>query len=277
MTLYYEGSDGTIIDFMSGDLSAQNPETLAENSWKYSSISGINGGRIKKFYKEAQEATLNVEVFCDNKDDFDALMYKMHKTFERDLRRMTPGKLWWNGFYKEVFAVANSYEEFEELFESVQKEITFVSIYPYWIKETKHVFFPATNEEDHTGFDYPHDYLFDYGVSDHTKAIVNDCIEAANFQIAFYGPFTNPHVIVGGNIYRINTTLGIGERAVVDSRTKKITQISPIGEATNIFHLRDRNNYIFTKIPEGTLPVAKPKELAVEVMIYDERGEPDWI
>jgi hypothetical protein len=72
-------------------------------------------------------------------------------------------------------------------------------------------------------------------------------------------------------------TLSQGERAVVDSRTKKITQYSAIGEETNIFHLRDRANYIFTKIPEGIMPVTKPATLSVEIVLYDERGEPDWI
>ena len=277
MTLYYEGSDGTIIDFMGGDLAAQNVETLAANSWKYASISGINGGRIKKFHKDAQEAELLVTVLSDNKDDFDATMYQMHRTFERDIRRMTPGKLWWNGFYKEVYAIDNDYEDFEELFESVQKTITFVSIYPYWIKSLSYMFFPEMDTDELTGYDYPHDYMFDYGISNYSKVVPNDCIETANFRIKFFGPYTNPYVIIGENTYKINTALVAGESAVIDSRTKKIEKISIIGKHTNIFNLRDREHYIFTEIAEGNNLVVRPKSLAVEITIYDERGEPDWI
>jgi len=278
MTLYYEGSDGTIIDFMSGDLSAQNVESLAENSWKYSSISGVNGVRIKKFYKEAQEASLELSVLSDNKDDFDRVMYQMHQTFDRDIRRMTPGRLWWNGFYKEVFAINSNYEEFEELFESVQKTVTFVSSYPYWVKEMEYKMFPSEDQGDDTGHDFPFDYMIDYGISRYTKAIDNNCINESNFRIRFFGPCTTPQVGIGDNVYRINVTLGAGEYATIDSRTKKITLTSAIGEETNIFHLRDRDNYIFTKIPAGTsIPITKTMTLAVEIMIYDERGEPDWI
>ena len=279
MTLYYEGSDGTIIDFMSGDLSAQKPETLASNSWEYTSISGVNGGRIKKFYKDVQEAELEVEVFSETKEEFDAIMYQMHRTFDRDIKRMTPGRLWWNGFYKEVFAMENSYEDFEELFESVTKKITFVSVNPYWIKVTDHKFFPSQSEEEDepTGFDYPFDYMIDYGISNVSQFFENEALESANFEIKFYGPCYNPYITIGDNTYRLFVTLTEGERAVIDSRTKKITQVSIIGEETNIFHLRDRENYIFEKIPEGLLPVTKPPGLSAEIVLYDERGEPDWI
>ena len=55
MTLYYEGSDGSIIDFMKYPVFAQSPETLTDNKWSYSTISGVNGlGRVKRFYKENQ-------------------------------------------------------------------------------------------------------------------------------------------------------------------------------------------------------------------------------
>lgn len=278
MTLYYESSDGTIIDFLSGDLSAQKPEKLAENSWEYTSISSVNGGHIKKFYKDVQEAKLDVEVFADTKEEFNATMQRMHRTFDRDIKRMTPGRLWWNEYYKEVFAVENSYDDFEELFESVQKTITFVSVYPYWIKTTGYKFFPGQEEEEEpTGYDYPHDYMFDYGISNLSNLLENTALEEANFRLIFYGPCYNPYITIGDNTYRLMATLAQGERAVIDSRTKKITQYSAIGEETNIFHLRDRANYIFTKIPEGTMPVTKPATLSVEIVLYDERGEPDWI
>ena len=278
MTLYYECSDGTIIDLMGGDIVAQKPETLASNSWEYTSISGVGGiGKIKSFYKDTQEAKLLVAILADNKDSFNAILYQMHKCFDRDIRSAKPGKLWWNSFYKEVFAIDNDYEEFEELFESVEKTITFVSVYPYWVRETKYVFFPAEIEEEHTGFDYMFDYMFDYGISGYSKVITNECIEASNFKIRFYGPFQNPYITIGENTYRLTATLASGEHATIDSKTKKITQVSAIGEETNIFNLRDRKHYIFTKIPEGSMPVTKPKSLGVEIMVYDERGEPDWI
>lgn len=82
---------------------------------------------------------------------------------------------------------------------------------------------------------------------------------------------------IGGNIYGLETTLKDGEYATVNSITKKIRQYSVTGEETNIFDKRDRENNIFQKMPEGTLPVLRSKDMQVDITLYDERGEPEWI
>lgn len=276
MNLYYEGSDGTIIDFMSGPLAAQDPESLATSKWSYSTISGVNGlGKVKRFWKDTEEAQLKVSVLADNVEEFNAAMYEMHRTFDRDIRQMKPGKLWWNDFYKEVFAVETGHESFEELMESVQKTIRFISVYPYWIKRSLFQYLSYTGSQG--SLDYPMDYGFDYDQSEYIETITNDCIDAANFEIIFYGPCSDPDVTVGNHNYALYVTLAAGEYAVIDSKTKKITKYSITGEAENVFHLRDKDNYIFERIPEGNAAILRSKDLAVDISIFDERGEPDWI
>lgn len=276
MNLYYEGSDGTIIDFMSGPLAAQEPETLASSKWSYSTISGVNGlGKVKRFWKDTEEAKLKVMVLADNVEEFNSVMYQMHRTFDRDIRQLKPGKLWWNGFYKEVFAVATENGAFEELMESVERTISFISVYPYWIRKSTFQYLSYTGV---TGtLDYPLDYGFDYDQSEVIETITNDCIDAANFEIIFHGPCIDPDVTVGEHNYALYVTLGDGEYAVIDSKTKKITKYSIIGEPENIFHLRGKENYIFEKIPEGNTTILRSKDLGVDISIFDERGEPDWI
>ena len=136
MTLYYEGSDGSIIDFMKYPVFAQSPETLTDNKWSYSTISGVNGlGRVKRFFKDTQEASLKLSIMAEDAEAFNKVMYDIHRTFDRDIRQLKPGKLWWNGFYKEVFAVETSNDDFEELFEAVEREVRFISVYPYWVRK----------------------------------------------------------------------------------------------------------------------------------------------
>lgn len=105
----------------------------------------------------------------------------------------------------------------------------------------------------------------------------NKCIGEANFELIFYGAAVDPQITIGGNVYGLETTLKEGEYATVNSITKKIRQYSITGEETNIFDRRDRENNIFQKIPEGTLAVLRSKEMQVDVTLYDERGEPEWI
>lgn len=276
MTLYYEGSDGSIIDFMSHPVYAQSPETLTANKWNYSTISGVNGlGRVKRFYKDTQEASLKLSIMTDTADEFNKVMYDIHRIFDRDVRQLKPGKLWWNGFYKEVFAVETSNNEFDELFESVERDVTFISVYPYWVKTHRYQYLDLSHNSG--SLDYDFDYNFDYDMEELIEVIENNCIDKANFELKFYGPAQNPSVLVGDHQYELLTELEEGEYAVVNSLTKKITQYDIYGNAENIFHLRSRDSYIFEMIPEGTTTISRDKTLKVDITLFDERGEPEWI
>lgn len=277
MTLYYEGSDGSIIDFMGKNIFAQNPESLTKNSWSYSTISGVNGlGKIKKFYKEIQESQLQLSIMADAKKEFDEIMYNIHRVFDRDIRRLKPGKLWWNGFYKEVFAVTTEQDEFDELFESIERKVTFLSTYDYWIKKNTYQYVDMSDLS--AALDYPYDFNeFDYDREEFIEVIDNNCIDKANFEIKFYGPCSDPSVTVGNHLYEVNTTLSESEYITINSIIKKIYKYDIYGNRESILHLRNRDSYIFEPIPEGRTAVLRNKDLKVDITIFDERGEPDWI
>lgn len=280
MELYYEGSDGSIINFMSHPIFAQSPETLTENKWSYSTISGVNGlGRVKRFFKDTQEADLTLSIMTETAEEFNEVMYRIHRIFDRDIRQLKPGRLWWNGFYKEVFAVETSNDDFEELFEAVERSVKFISVYPYWVR--KQTFQYLDLSESVGSLDYDDSVLdyddFDYDLEELIEVIENDCIDKANFEIVFYGPAQNPSVTIGEHDYELLTDLEAGEYAVVNSLTKKITQYDEYGTPENIFHLRSRESYIFEPIPEGVTTVSRDKSQKVDITIFDERGEPEWI
>lgn len=279
--IYYECSDGTKISFTSDIISVDQPESLARNQWNYAAITGVGGiARIKRFYKEAQEAELTLEILADDAAQYNRVMEQMHTCFERDVRTMTPGKLWWGDFYKEIYVAEAEYDDFEELLESVKKKITVVSTSPYWTREKRFSFY--AREEIQGLLDYPWDYGptdggFDYDGAGSAEYLRNNSIYDSRFQIIFYGPCINPQIYIDGHSYTLYTTLTDGETAVIDSRTKKITRYTRSGQRDNIFSTRGKTDYIFREIPTGRLPVTKADDLAVDVVIYDERGEPTWI
>ena len=281
MTLYYEGSDGSKINLMGDGIYAQNPEALTTNEWKYSTISGSSGlARVKRFYKDAKELPLTVGIMADSAEEFNEMMYNMHRIFDRDVRRRKPGKLWWNDWYRQVFAVETSQESFEELFESVDRDITFLSIGSYWVREVVRKYESGsgagTGGLDY-GLDYGFDYDHDYGVDETAEAVENPCIDAANFELRFYGPVVNPAVTIGDHVYEVLDTLSAGEYITVNSITKKILKYDQYGAEINVFHLRGRDDYIFQKIPEGMNTITRSRDNAMDITIYDERGEPEWI
>ena len=281
MTLYYEGSDGSKVNLMGDGIYAQNPETLTQNTWEYSTMSGSSGlARVKRFYKDAKELPLTVGIMAENAEEFNTMMYNMHRIFDRDVRRLKPGKLWWNDWCKEVFAVDTSNDSFEELFESVDRDIKFLAVGSYWVRKVVRKYEAGTGtgtDRLDYGLDYGFDYDHDYGVEDTVEIIENNCIDAANFELRFYGPVANPSVSISGHVYEVFDTLSEGEYIIVNSLTKKILKYDQYGNETNVFHLRGRDDYIFQKIPEGMNTVTRSGANALDITIYDERGEPEWI
>lgn len=277
MTLYYEGSDGSKIDLMGNGIYAQNPESLTANEWKYSTISSVNGvGRVKRFYKDTQESSVTLGIMAGSAEKFNEIMYRLHRTFDRDIRRMKPGKLWWNDWYKEVFAVETSNDEFEELYESVDREVTFISVYPYWVRRITHRYEIGVGTQE-SGIDYEYDFDFDYGMEEITEVVKNDCIDAANFEMTIYGPVVNPSVTIGGHEYEVFVSLGSDDKLTINSLTKKVMKYDLYGNEENVFHLRNKESYIFEKIPEGDKFLTRSKEHMLDITIFDERGEPEWI
>lgn len=274
--LYYEAADGQILNLMSDGIYTQDPENLTQNIWKYTTISGVNGlARVKKFYKDIQTAKLTLSIMAENEEQFNEIMYSMHRIFDKDVRMLTPGRIWWGNFYKEGFIFSTQNSDYEELFESIEHEVEFISTNPYWIhKETFQYFSVSTG----TGtLDYPRDYGYDYDRSELVEIIENDCISEANFELIFYGPAANPTVTIGGQYYGLETELLEGEYAVINSITKKIRQYSITGQETNIFDKRDRDGDVFAKIPQGTALVMRDRKQKMDITLYDERGEPVWI
>lgn len=280
MVLYYQCSDGTKIDFMNNKVTAQSPETLLEQKWGYKTISGVNGlGRVKSFYKDATERKLTLDILADDRIEFNAIMENLHKHFELDVRRLTPGRIYWNDYYKECFIFETSPSDFDENFESVVQNLTVLSVYDYWIKETVFNYKESSTDNESVGLDFPFDYSgFDYMLSETIEVLKNDCINAANFELIFFGPCSNPSVIINGHEYElIDLELEEGEYAKVNSLTKKIKKLSAIGEEENIFHLRNTDSYIFEPIAAGTVSVVRAKNLHIAITMFDERGEPIWI
>lgn len=279
MKLFYQSSDGSVVDFMSEYISAQEPETLAGSSWKYTTIAGVNDiNKISRFYKETQENKLKLQILADDADSFSAIMDKMHRIFDRDVRRLTPGKLWWGDWYKECFVVETDHSDYDELLDYVETQVTFVSTYSYWIKSTTFSFIATTQVSGQLDYDASLDYDdFDYDRPGTAETVENKSVNECNFRITFFGPCSTPSITIAGHVYMISCTLAAREWAIIDSKSKKVMMYSANGTETNIFHLRGRDDYVFQKIPEGMLPITRLPELGVDITLYDERGEPEWI
>ena len=124
------------------------------------------------------------------------------------------------------------------------------------------------------GYDYGG---YDYGQAEVIEVLSVDTVAGANFEMTIFGPISQPTIIIGDHKYGMDADIAAGEYAVINTISKTIKKYDQYGREENIYHTRARDSYIFEKLPTGALRILKAKELAFDVIVYDERGEPEWI
>lgn len=157
-------------------------------------------------------------------------------------------------------------------------DLTLTSDYPVWTKQTEYNYTPVTvTETDSEYLDFGSlDFPYDYCRASVARKLSNGSLAEANFKLQIFGAANNPAVTIGDHTYRVNCTLEAGQHLIVDSRTKKIYIANNDGSTVNAFNLRDRESYIFQKIPAGEHPVSLNGSFVFNVFLFEERSEPKW-
>ena len=100
----------------------------------------------------------------------------------------------------------------------------------------------------------------------------------ANFRLIIYGYASNPTLHIGGHEYSVNVEVDDGEYLTIDSVAKTIFLTRNNGEKVNCFNLRNKDSYIFEKIPAGDNAITSPNDqIYFDITLLDERSEPKWI
>ena len=97
-----------------------------------------------------------------------------------------------------------------------------------------------------------------------------------NFRMNIYGPCINPQITIGGHVYEVAKEFEANEYLTIDSIAKTITLTHTDGAVENCFNLRNKESYIFEKIPVGVNTVSGNAEFKFDITLFEERGEPKW-
>lgn len=129
---------------------------------------------------------------------------------------------------------------------------------------------------DYLDFDY--DFNYDYKPEIDNHHITNHDYTASDFVMKIYGYVQNPYVIIAGHLYQVNINVNTGAYLEIDSMKKTITTVEADGGKTNVFYARDKDSYIFEKIPSGTSEILYPddEDFYMDIAIYMKRGAPKW-
>ena len=118
-------------------------------------------------------------------------------------------------------------------------------------------------------------YVTDYTTNLLGKSLNNTDFIETNFRMVIYGACENPEVIIAGHKYQVNVSIAENEYLTIDSVEKTIVLTHTDGTRENCFNSRNRDSYIFEKIPSGVSGVSSG-HFKFDVTLLEERSEPRW-
>lgn len=276
MKLYYKNSNGNIVDLSQWPVMYQESESLLEKEWKYNGVdSSEYGGKVKNFYRGLEEKILKISIFAEKREIFEEVMRALQQCFETDLEQMEAGRLYFNGSYLRCYIRKTVPSEWEEDFYTIDQQLTVLAEYPFWITEKEYVF-KASEIITTDNKKYAYKYAYRYASGMNNTQVINEHFAECNFKIIVYGACLNPSIIIGGHRYQVNIYLEEGELLIIESREKTVKKIMNDGTIVNAFHNRARKDSVFQKIKPGRNIVKWNGQFDFDIVLYEERSEPQW-
>lgn len=232
--------------------------------------------RISAFDKGILQKALSVVIIAPNEADGIAARDRLFEVMEKDVLAMKAGCFEVGKYHLDCFVTASTKSEYLTSERYMLVKLTIQSDKPDWIKETAHSFFSEASTAEYEYLDYNVDYDIDYMSANNPRVLRNSGFTDTNFKLTIYGACENPVVYIGGHAYQVNCTVQRGEKIVVDSRQKTIVLLDSNRNETNIFNLRNRESYIFKKIPAGNIGMTFDGSFDFDVVLLEERSEPKW-
>ncbi len=233
------------------------------------------GNRISGFDREVSKRKLPVIIICDTEAKGIAVRNKLMEVVEKDVLAMKHGKIILGDYYFRCFVTKSQKKNYLTTKRWMEATLTLTTDFPYWVKETTVSFDKNTSVgKDGKNLDFPFEYPFDFATSVH--AVNNADFVPSNFRMTIYGACENPALYVSGHLYQVNCEVAAGEYLTIDSVSKKIYLTASDGTSVNVFKSRNKDSYIFEKIPPGSNPVILEGGFGVDVTLLEERSEPRW-
>lgn len=274
-SLKYVNSFGDVLDLTGGANYAHYMELPA---WEMETLT-LNG-RISDLRRSQNEFTIPVNILGNGNAEGVAARNALYEIPALDVVSKTPGKLYFNDWYLQGYMTASKPDNFWQSKHLAQYELKFVASDASWTRETETPF--TANAQVSGAKDYPHDYAFDFASSRSVSNIANENFIPSYIRLDIQGPATNPTVFIGGNRYKVDVTVGVNERLVIDGLAKTIEIVDLYGNRTNVFSKRAGSQvvgggeYVFEKLNPGTSPVVWEGLDAFSVTVYEQRAEPRW-
>ena len=250
-----------------------NYNDLRDFSWdvksKNDKISGFSKGIVSK--------SIPIIIICSSDAEGLRMRNEIFEICEKDILANKPGKIVIGDYYLQCYITGSTKSEYLVSRRCLQIDLSIQTDSPEWVKESLYAF--RSNSGGNGSFlDFAYDFPFDYQNSLQIGEISNSGIIANNFKIVIYGAAINPSIFIGNHEYSVECEIGKSEYLSIDSVAKTIILTKENGDKINLFNNRNKDSYIFEKIPPGISKVSAVNEgLSYDITLLEERSEPKWI
>lgn len=180
-----------------------------------------------------------------------------------------------NCYYLEGYIIASKKDQFRNG-SYVNSTFSFLTDGEWKKETTQHFNLVVSDSVGGKNLDYPHDFPYDFTTSLNIFQLINSNYIDTDFRLTIYGPVSNPSITIAGHEYEVLVDVDVNEYMVIDSVSKKIYKVSEYGEKTNCFNYRNRDSYIFQRIPAGTNYVSWGSDFRFDITLVEKRSEPKW-
>ena len=248
-----------------------NENDLRDFAWEITS----KNNKISGFKKGIVSKTIPVILKCDTEADGVTLRNRIFEVFEKDVLAKQYGKIHIGDYYLRCYITGSKKSNYLMHNSCMVVSLTVTTDFPEWVKET--ITTHDVNEGNGSIFlDYPHGFPYDFKNPYINTNIINDGFTPSNFILRIEGYVDNPTLFIGNHRYSVNVTVGVGEILTIDSVNKTIV-LNKSGELVNCFKYRNKDSYIFEKIPVGESVITSSNDqLKFTLTLLEERSEPKW-
>lgn len=252
-----------------------NYSTLRDYSWAYTKANN----KILSFNREIRTYKLPVIIMCNTEEEGFAKRNALFEIIEKDVLAEKYGTIQIGAYKLQCYVKESAKAEFLYSKKHMKVTLSIVTDRPYWTKEKTYIFNKEgiVGGEEGEGFlDYPYEFEYEFANSLELMDFSNENFVHTSFKLIIYGECTNPRILLNGHVYEVYATVENGQLLVIDSVNKTVQLIDTDGTITNKFSSRNKDSYIFEKIPAGDCSLARSDNFRFDLILFEERSEPKW-
>lgn len=247
-----------------------NESDLYDFSW---SIVKVND-KISSFKKDITKHTLPVVIICNTDAEGVATRNRLFEVCEKDVIAVKHGRIVIGDYYLKCFITDGKTTDYSYNKRYLKTTLTIQTDY-MWVKESL-ASFNSNDTPIGKNLDYNRDHPYDYTSNIFDKRLQNADFVDTNFRMRIYGPCKCPEITIGGHEYSVDVSIERNEYLVIDSIEKTVRLYKANGSIQNCFNNRNRDSYIFQKIPPGELEVSTSSNIIFDITLLEERSVPKW-